>query len=106
MKRFALVASLLVAACAGGSPSTETASTGDQDLSLLELKCAAGTTHFDVEPAFGGVMLGGTLKTDALTSEFVCKTPAADAGSALVVTCTERPQTVHAGRWTVEVTND
>jgi hypothetical protein len=106
MKRFALVAALSVAACAGGNQQPEAATTGDQDLSVLELECTAGTIHFDVEPAFGGAILGGTLKTDALTTEFVCKAPGADAGASLVVSCTERPQSVHPGRWTVEVTKD
>jgi hypothetical protein len=100
------VAASFVAACAGGNQESEAAATGNQDLSIVELKCAAGSMHFDVEPTFGGAILGGTLKTDALTTEFVCKTPGVDAGPNLVVSCAERPQSVHPGRWTVEVTKD
>ena len=85
MRRALLLSSVLLTsgAIACASSSSEPLSEGsEQNLTLLDLECKAGTTRFDVSPAFGGVAIGGTLTAGAASTSFVCREPAADAAPA------------------------
>ena len=134
MRRFPLVLGplVLLAAAAGAcvAPDGDDEEQGpevgadDQDLIALELSCrgGGGTLRFDVSPGFGGTVLEGKFQEGIVKTAFVCKSVAGtdagapdasaskqkDAGAAsagqLVATCTERPQTAHPGRYTVDVT--
>jgi hypothetical protein len=98
----------------------------DQDLTVLVLACRGTGVTFDVAPGVGGSVLEGTFREGASAkTAFVCSGPGtsgqADAGApdgaardggggtpssaakSLVTTCRERPQTVHAGRYAVDV---
>lgn len=77
----------------------------EQDLTLLTLKCRSGSTTFDIEPGLGGAALEGKLSvSSSQNTMFACRSPASDAGAShLVVSCNERPQTVHPGQWNVDV---
>jgi hypothetical protein len=116
-------AAAVVAACTGGegSPSNDGSDgegSDEQDLVALELKCESTdqATKFDVSPGLGGAVIEGKLSfpngSSSASSMFVCREPAgggADAGSTsppagLVVSCNERPQSIHSGQWKVEVT--
>lgn len=128
---FVLVAAAAVACVApDGSDEEEGPAVGadDQDLIALELACrgGGGTLRFDVSPGFGGTTLEGSFQEGVVKTAFVCRSagvPDAGAGDAsssakkdasasdagagageLVATCTERPQSVHPGRYTVDVT--
>lgn len=128
----ATVTAWCAAACDGGTSDDGAPTTRDeQDINVLELKCRNGEraseTRFDVAPAFGGTALEGRLKTEEGETSFICRAPSSSSGAGsngagsngagsrgatsaasrnVVVTCTERPQSVHSGRWTVEVTAD
>lgn len=123
----ATVAACCAAACDGGTSDDGAPTTRDeQDINVLELKCRNGEraseTRFDVAPAFGGAALEGRLQTEGGETTFICRAPSSGSGGGasggggganrgvasrnVVVTCIERPQTVHSGRWTVEVTAD
>jgi hypothetical protein len=114
--RAALLLLLVVVPSAGAvacveSTSSDTATLGEgaeQALTLLEFNCTSGSMTFDISPVFGGLSLEGKLAVSTTESSlFVCRRPTTDATageSDLVVSCNERPQSFHPGRWKVDVT--
>jgi hypothetical protein len=121
---FLLGAAAMACAVPGDERDDAEVDRADQDLTVLELACRGTGVTFDVAPGFGGSVLEGMFREGASAkTAFVCSGPgtsgAGDAGApdgaardgggatsaakSLVTTCTERPQTVHAGRYAVDV---
>lgn len=92
MALFAAIAVAALAACAGETDD-EDFDADDAELKALELNCKSGGVKFDVKAS------KGTLDTGAFTTSFTCSVPKADAGKAAALSCTEKAQKVHAGKW-------
>jgi hypothetical protein len=95
-KALVVVVGLAALAACAGAEDEDSPAANDSDLSAgLQLTCTGGGTTFDVMGA------SGTLDTGAFKTPFGCK-QAAGGG----VTCTEKLQKVHAGKWTAAVTKN
>lgn len=105
----ALLTAAALAACAS-DPLDDDVASADQDLTVLELTCKAPGTTFTIAPGFLGAAHEGKLTEGANDTLFICRLATPDAGapdagaSNAIATCTERPQSVHPGRYTVDVT--
>lgn len=104
------LAGATLAACLGdasdpGALDTAAGVTSEDDLTAAVLECTGPALLFKTEKTDAGAGLAGTLLEWADRTSFDCKDPPAakDAG-ALAFTCTERPQSVHPGRYVVDVT--
>lgn len=103
-----LLGAAALAACTGSDPGEDgvgvEGATLEDDLTAAVLECRGPALFFKTEKTDAGGGLAGTLLEWADVTAFDCEDPPgpSDAGTR-AFTCLERPQSVHPGRYVIDV---